>query len=171
MPQPNKQIDIAVVARVRGAFGVKGWVHVQSFTEPPENVLSYPLYWQIENEWRPLELEFKKHKDGFVAKLAHIDQREEAQSLNGRLLGADSADFDRFSDDEVLWQDLIGLRVSNTKGFEFGVVQSLTETGHHDVLVIKASNGEETLIPFAEQYIEELSIQDGRLVVAWGEDW
>ena len=65
----------------------------------------------------------------------------------------------------------MGLRVANTKGFDFGVVKALTETGHHDVLVIKSKDGDETLIPFADEYIEELSIEKGLLVVDWDEDW
>lgn len=171
LPQPNKQDEIVVVARIRGAFGVRGWVHIQSYTEPPENLLSYPLHWQVDGLWHPIKANLKKHKEGFVAQFSNIEQREEAQLLNGRLLGANPADFSHVKDDEVLWQDLVGLRVANTKGFDFGVVKALTETGHHDVLVIKSKDGDETLIPFADEYIEELSIEKGLLVVDWDEDW
>ena len=33
--------DVVIVGRIGAAYGVRGWVHVSSFTEPPENLLSY----------------------------------------------------------------------------------------------------------------------------------
>ena len=32
------------LGRVGSPYGVLGWMHIQSFTEPPEGVLDYPLW-------------------------------------------------------------------------------------------------------------------------------
>ena len=43
---PMKQNQHVVVGRIGKSHGVHGWMRVQSFTEPPEQLLHYqPWYW------------------------------------------------------------------------------------------------------------------------------
>ena len=161
----------AVVGRIGAAYGVKGWVHLQSFTEPPENILKYTLFLEQEGRWRRLEADLRPHKDAFVGKFSDVADREAARLLTGSLVAAQADEFDPSNADEVLWRDLIGLQVQNTEGFCFGEVTSMTETGHHDVLVIQSAEGHETLIPFADETVVELSLERGFLTVDWGADW
>ncbi len=32
------------LGRIGSPYGVLGWMHIQSFTEPPEGVLDYPVW-------------------------------------------------------------------------------------------------------------------------------
>lgn len=182
LPRLNNLDDIVVVARIGAAYGVRGWAHVQSYTDPPDNLLKYPLHRQSKGDststtsWQPVAVTLKRHKQAFIAKFAGVETREDAALLRGQYLGAQAKCFTDVEHDEVLWRDLVGLRVSNKRGFEFGIVHAITETGNHDVLVIRADEGgknetRETLIPFAEQYIEALSLEDRTLVVDWDENW
>ena len=41
--------NLVVMGRISGAFGIKGWVKLQPFTETPESLLAYPVWW-IEGE-------------------------------------------------------------------------------------------------------------------------
>ena len=50
--------DNIVVGRLGRTFGVKGWQHLQSFTSPRDNVLSYQPWFlreQKDGQWRQLE--------------------------------------------------------------------------------------------------------------------
>lgn len=161
---------------------MQGWLHCQSYTKPPENILTYSLLVKPSTDasppfankgpWRSLGgLQVKRHKNAFVVKLKTVSDRDVARRYSGWLLGADVMDFVAPTNNEVFWHQLVGLEVANVEGVPFGKVVSLTETGNHDVLVISAKTGEERLVPFADQYINKLDLAAKVLIVDWQADW
>ena len=79
-----------VVGRIGAPYGVQGWVHIRSYTSPPENLLKY-LPWLISDHqggsWQSLEdVQSRAHKKGFVARLGAIADRDEAAALAGKLI-------------------------------------------------------------------------------------
>ncbi|MDF2530149.1 MAG: rimM, partial [Gammaproteobacteria bacterium] len=67
------------------------------------------------------------------------------------------------------WTDLEGLKVVNTKGIEFGIVDYLLETGANDVLVVKGES--ERLIPYIKQVVQKVDLVQGIIVVDWDADF
>ncbi len=166
--------DVVIVGRIGAAYGVRGWLHVSSFTEPPENLLSYSP-WLINQgaAWKPLEpVVVKTHGRGFVAHFREVDNREQAQALGATDVAIYRDDLPGLDDDdEFYWRDLVGLDVVNVDGSNIGTVSYLLETGAHDVLVIQCLVNEagdtEVLIPFTAQFVQSVDIQAGRLEVDW----
>ena len=76
--------DVVVVGRVGSPYGVKGWVHLHSFTSPAENIIDYRP-WLIKakgGQWRTLtEVVCQRHKQGFIAHIDHAADREAAAGL------------------------------------------------------------------------------------------
>jgi len=72
-------------------------------------------------------------------------------------------------ENEFYWSDLIGLKAVNREGVELGQVDSLLETGAHDVLVIKGKR--EYLIPFVATFVGKVDVAGGVIEVDWGEDY
>lgn len=178
---------MVVVGRIQGPYGIKGWVHIASFTDPKENIQSYSP-WQLGrqadgSDWRQAEVEqIRPHKQGFVAKLASIDDRNDAEAAKGLLIGVAEAALPEPERGEYYWRDLLGAEVVNADGQVLGKVDSLIETGVHDVLVIKPVAGAERqaaeqkseqqsaadiLIPFHDTYVLEVDMDAGRIRVDW----
>ena len=171
--KPRLTDDVVIVGRIGAAYGVRGWVHIDSFTEPPENLLSYAP-WLIAQgaRWKPFTpVVVKPHGRGFVAQFAEVDNREQAHALRATELAVHRDALPGLDDDEFYWRDLVGLEVVNADGRHLGVVSYLLETGAHDVLVIHGGKGEaddtEVLIPFTAQFIRSVNIVAGRLEVDW----
>ena len=65
--------DNVIVGRLGRAFGVKGWQHLQSFTSPSENLLSYQPWFlrgQNSDRWQAIEdYEIQNHNDGYLVGL------------------------------------------------------------------------------------------------------
>ena len=162
---------MVVVGRIQGPYGIKGWVHVASFTDPKENIQSYSP-WQLgsqskQEDWRGAEVEtIRPHKQGYVAKLSGIDDRNDAEAIKGLLIGVSEANLPEPATDEYYWRDLIGTEVINTDGERLGKVTSLIETGAHDVLVID-KEGTEILIPFHASYVLAVEMKAGQIQVDW----
>src|SRR6267378_2580557 len=78
------------LGRLGAPFGLKGWVHVQSHTDPPRRLLEY-REWVLrltsgERLTRRVT-EGRAHADGLVALLEGVADRDEAAALEGAELG------------------------------------------------------------------------------------
>ena len=77
--------DRVVVARITGCYGLKGWLKLRSFTDPPENVLGFGE-WQVKRgrDYEPVEFDAGKRRGkGLVAHIAGVDDRTLAESYRG----------------------------------------------------------------------------------------
>jgi 16S rRNA processing protein RimM len=168
-----------VVGRIAGAYGVLGWVRVVSFTEPPENLLSYRP-WMLDGPggWQAVTpATSRPHGAGFVVQLRDLSSRDQAQALAGRLIAVPRAALpDLDTNVEYYWRDLIGLEVFDTEGRHIGRVDHLVATGAHDVLAIEPaaaapaqSGAHQLLVPFLRQFVPVVDLERGRVVVDWQE--
>lgn len=151
---------------------MNGWVKVYSYTEPRENILRYrPWYLGSGDDWQAYSLaEGRRHGKGVIARLSGCDDRDQAAALMNREIGVTREQLPETAPGEYYWQDLIGLQVVNLDGDRLGRVDSLIETGAHDVLVI--SGERERLIPFVmERIVADVDLQRGVIRVDWDRDF
>lgn len=79
-------------------------------------------------------------------------------------------DFAEAGAGEYYWTDLVGLRVRTAEDREFGVVESVMETGANDVLVLKGDR--RRLVPFLiGSVIQKVDLAAGTIVVDWDPDF
>ncbi len=153
-----------VVGYVAGAFGVKGWVKVKSFTQPKENMLSYSPWYAVAKsqpsgstaiqqlarnghggsgkETTLSVIEASVRPQGIVVRLEGVNDREAAEALKGLQLEVETAALPSLEGEEFYWHQLIGLDVVTLSGdqkVKLGQVKGLMETGANDVLVVKAN--------------------------------
>ena len=169
-----------IVGKISGVYGVKGWVKVHSDTEPREGITEYsPWYLQQgshgKGEWRKVRVEQgRRHAKTVIAKLEHVDDRDAAMLLTGAVIAIDAEQLPALGKDEFYWRDLVGLRVTNTKGIELGTVQRIIETGANDVLVVGDGDrgGREHLVPWTPgNAVLDIDLERGQIRVDWDEEF
>ena len=162
-----------VVGRVAGAYGVRGWVRVTSYTDPRENILGYGP-WHLrsaEGPWREAAVEtVLPHGDGYRCRVAGVTDRDAAAALRGALVGVAEAVLPPAGPDEYYWRDLIGLTVTTVTGEPLGRVDNLMATGANDALVVRDPE-RERLVPFIEQVVREVDLARGVITVDWDKDF
>lgn len=159
-----------VVGRISAAYGIKGWVKVRSFFESEMDLKRYPLFFRRgESAWRPIEMDaLKVQGKGLVAHFVGCDDRNAADDMRGVELAVASSCLPALEDDDFYWQELIGMAVFTATGEALGEVESMLETGANDVLVVRASEGKERLIPFVlETYVTEVNRESRQITVDW----
>lgn len=164
-----------VVAAIGAPFGVRGFSHLRSFTDPPDNVLDYqPWLVRRNGRWVDANAEIERHPRGIVVRLAGIDNRDDAAAQRGVEIGVPAASLPAPDEDECYWRDLVGREVHNLEGVALGMVTGMMATGAHDVMVLD-DHGVERLIPFAGAFVRSVSGDDGPnakpLLVDWQPDW
>lgn len=167
-----------IVGKVVGAFGVKGWLKVRSFTQPDEAILDYqPWHLSWSNGGDLVEQEFVVSQANVTDKglLVEFEQaltREQAQALKNAVIEVRKNQLPELESGEFYWHQLVGCRVNEADGSDFGVVTGLLETGANDVLVVrgddKAIDTRERLIPYLpEQVVKSVNLDRRLIVVDW----
>lgn len=181
--------DAVEVARVLGAWGIKGGIRVRPFSLDPEALLSSP-HWFI----RPPEVAGPKvpalprllrvtmskvHGDAVIAAAEELPDRSAAEAMRGARIFIARSSFPTAGDGEYYWIDLLGLNVVNRQGETLGMVTDLLDTGAHSVLRVRRPDAAvgapaeqaERLIPFVAAFIDNVSLTERRITVDWGLDY
>lgn len=165
-----------VIGRIVGVFGVKGWVKVESWTRPPENILDYPV-WLLgrAGSWQQVKLvDGRPHNRGLVVQLADVEgqpwcDRDRVAQWIGCEIAVLRGQLPPPAQNEFYWVDLVGLEVEDKEGRSLGKVRELFETPAHDMLVV--SGERDHLIPCVfGPIVLSVDIEAGRIRVDWNPD-
>lgn len=168
-----------VLGKIVGVFGIKGWLKIQSFADPPENILSYKHWHLINSQNHTIEVDLESgcaQGKGIIAKLKGCSDRDSAETFLGYEIRVAASDLPELAEGEYYWHQLEGLSVSNLEGAYLGDISHLLETGVHDVLVLKPSadsnDCRERLIPYLPgKTVLRVGINDKRMIVDWEVDY
>ena len=161
-----------ILGRVSGVFGVKGWLKVQSYTEPRDNIVGFDA-WTLRMNGVDHSFEVEEghgHAGSVVAKLRGLDDRDRARDFVGADIVVPRERLPAIAPDELYWTDLEGLEVRTTTGIVLGNVDHLLATGGNEVLVLDSSP--QRLIPFVVgPVVKEVDLKRKLIVVDWSPDY
>ena len=173
MNAPDSRQRMITVGRLHGAFGVRGEVKLESFTDPLRSIARYQPW--ILRDARGIEracegVRVREGGKGLIATMPGIEDKDAADALRGTEVLVPRSALPPPAEGEFYWVDLEGLRVVNVEGTDFGIVSHLFSTGANDVLV--AQGERERMIPFVlPDYIRSVDFEAGVVTVDWGADF
>ena len=177
-PPPTSDANSAerrvVLGRVRTAVGLAGWVKVQSFTDPPDNILNYrtwqlssPSGWQarrlLNSRWsgRELQVQF----EGVVGRTA-------AELLRNSEVAVSRSELPPAAPGEYYRDDLLGLAAVTSKGERLGRLDHFLEGPAHPFMVfIDRDSKAENLVPLTKDRVQSVDFEKGMMVIDWTLDW
>jgi 16S rRNA processing protein RimM len=170
MPDQGSE-RVVILGRIGGSFGVQGWVKITSYTEPPDNILSYSE-WQLGRggRWQPIELQDGRVTNkGVLAKLAGIDTPEDARVQVGAEIGVTRGQLPPAAPGEYYLSDLEGLEAVTPQGELLGRIDHFCTTPAGSVVVVRGER--EHWIPFVKERIVKVDLDAKRIVLDWAADW
>ncbi len=170
MKDPERRI---LLGRVVGAFGVRGEVKLESWTEPRLSIFRYQPWVLRSPAGVESEMTGARGRDAgktLVATLPEVGDRDAAEALRGTEICVPRSALPPPKADEYYWVDLEGLRVSTVDGVALGEVSHLFSTGANDVMAVRGER--ERLIPFVQpDYVKAVDFEAGTIVVDWDPDF
>lgn len=139
-----------------------------SYTDPREAVLKYKgLLLGRNGSWQATVVaEGQRHGKSVIARIEGVDDRDQAAALIGAEIGVDRNALPEPEEGQYYWSDLIGMTVVHCDGTKLGTIESMLETGSHDVMVVKGDT--ERLIPFAmNEVVNSVDLNEKRVDVDW----
>ena len=173
MNAPDAGQRLITVGRLHGAFGVRGEVKLESFTDPAPAIARYQpwILRDARGDARSVAgVRVRVGGKGLVATVPGVADRDGAEALRGFEVLVPRSALPPPSPGEYYWVDLEGLRVVNLEGVAFGTVSHLFDTGANLVLVVIGER--ERMIPFVQpQYVQAVDFEAGLIRVDWDADF
>lgn len=159
MPAPKNPVLLAVVG---SAHGIKGEVRVKTFTGDPLALADYsPLF---AKDGRRFEITaIRPANTVVVVRLKGVNDRNQAEALNGTELYGDRAALPAGDDGEFFHDELVGLAVRDDTGAVIGKVRAVQNFGAGDILELALNDGREALIPFSHDAVPDVDIAAGSI--------
>jgi len=158
------------LGRLGAPYGVRGWIHVESYTDPPERLLEH-------REWA-LRLASgarlmrrlcaaRRHGRALVAQLEGVGGRNEAAALTGAVVEVERAALPALGEREYYQADLLGFRVRDLAGADLGEVSHFVDAPAGAVMVTKTAGGREYWVLAVPKHLRRVDPAAREIVVDW----
>ncbi len=168
----QSRVEWVELGRLGRPKGLKGWLHLESWTEPPEGLFDYPT-WHLRNaagQRRSCEVaEARPTPSGFEARIEGVTSREGAEALVGLVIEVPRSELPATAPGEHYQIDLLGFRVVNCEGVEFGVIDRFEDMPAHAVMVVRGER--ERWLPVTSQHLLAIDSETRSVKVDWPEDF
>jgi 16S rRNA processing protein RimM len=163
----SDEAPLIELGSVGAPFGVRGWIKVRSYTDPPERIFEHRNLRVSHNGLvRSYVLEATGKSGGqLTAKLAGIADRDQAQALRGAAICVPRSELPARDEKEFYRADLLGCEVVNLAGERLGIVQHFLETPQQVLMVVKGE--QEFWVPAVPQHLRRIDLKSRRVTVDW----
>jgi 16S rRNA processing protein RimM len=154
------------VARIGKPHGIRGEVTVQVLTDAPGDRFVPGTEFVVEPASAgPLTVHSARwNKDILLLAFEKIETRNEAETLRGARLFIETEELDDNDDEGWYEHELVGLE-ARVGSQVVGKVSGLNTMPVQDLLVVETPDGKEILIPFVEQIVPEVNVEEGYVLL------
>jgi 16S rRNA processing protein RimM len=160
--------DLVLVGRVVKPQGRHGEVAVEPLSDRPDRfpTLRRAFVAAPGGEARELRVRAcRPHKGRFVLEVEGVSTIDEAETLRGAELRIPEEELAILPAGSFYHHELVGLRAVDERGADVGAVDDVIETGAGARVLVVRGPGGETLLPFAEGFVERVDLAGGTIVV------
>jgi 16S rRNA processing protein RimM len=160
--------DWVELGRIGAPYGVRGWLHVQSFTEPALALLDYrPWSLKLASGARLTRTlgEGRRQGRGLIVRLEDVHDRDAAAALSGAAIEVERQALPPPGERQFYRADLIGLTVRNREGAQLGTVRYFVEVAGRPLMVVAGAS--EHWVPAIPQHLCKVDVAGGWILVDW----
>lgn len=159
--------DLLRIGVISSTHGIRGEVKVFPTTDYPEQFEELASVF-LDTGKELLELELQKvryFKNMVIVKFRDYDNINDIEPYKGKDLLITREQAVPLEEGEFFIADILGSRVVTEEGRELGVLDDVLETGANDVFVVKKPDGKELLLPYIEECILAVDVDEKLITV------
>lgn len=157
-----------MLGRIGAPHGVRGWVRVQSFAEPAENLFEHES-WQLRFADGRIEprrvVDASGSARGWQVALEGVADRDAAARLAGCLIEIRREALAPLGEHEYYREDLLGFQVVNREGECLGRVSGFIDTAANPVMIVAGER--EHWLPAQPPHLLKVRMAEREIDVDW----
>lgn len=156
------------LGEIVSAHGIKGQVKIKTYTQYPENIMSYGALITQNPSYETLTIKTLRASSvsSVIATLETIADRNAAEKLIGIKLYILRQQLPKTNGDEYYHHDLIGLLAYDVNDKEYGQVMGLEDYGAGIFLTLKPSAGTKmATLPFTQDAVLAIDLEAKKIIL------
>tara|TARA_B100001113_G_scaffold213870_1_gene175419 strand:- start:2984 stop:3478 length:495 start_codon:yes stop_codon:yes gene_type:complete len=130
-----------VIGKILSTHGIKGWISIQSYSYPKENIKNYDTFIKINGSVEEIKIiDFKIMPKKFIINIKNYNSINKSELIVGKNILVSNSDMPTLNSNEYYWKDLEGLDVMTSKNRYLGKVDFIFNNGANDVIALKDNN-------------------------------
>lgn len=161
-------MEYYLVGTIVTTHGIKGEVKVKLETSFPEERFKKgsKLFLKENDLYREITINsYRMHKQMALITFNNLQNINDVLGYIGKELYVDETAQINLSEDDFYYHDLIGLDAFDEEHNLLGIVSDIMEVPQGEILVITKQNGKEALIPFVDEYIKKVNLEEKCIVI------
>ena len=142
-----------VIGKIINTHGIKGWVSIQSYSYPEENIKNYNTFLCMNDLIKKVEIiDFKIMPKKLIINIKNYETISQSEKIVGQDILISKLEMPKLESNEYYWKDLEGLDVITSKNKYLGKVDFIFNNGANDVLALK-DNETHSYIALVKEYV------------------
>jgi 16S rRNA processing protein RimM len=165
-------VPMLTLGQVATAHGIRGWVLIRSFTDPPDSLLDYEE-WQLtapNGATRRVRLvEGAPYQQRLRVRFEGIEDRNAALALSGWKVQIAREAMPALAEGEHYRDDLLGFEVRNVEGVVLGKIEYFADLPAGAVMVVRGevAGGPEYWVPLGPPHLLKIHAGERWISVDW----
>lgn len=158
------------IGKIVNTQGLKGQVRVYPYTDYKERFEELDCIYLDKDLKEKLEIQSVGYKKNLVIlKFKGLNNINEVERYKERDLFIDrETQGQELEEGEFYVVDLIGLKVIDDAYGEIGVLKDVQQNTAQDLYIVKRSKGADVMIPYVDEFIREINLDEGVIhVTLW----
>ena len=163
----NRLDNFITVGKVLKSHGLRGQIKVDVYLNN-SNLLKTVEFFFMGTSLLKTKINFIKNssKSTWIAAIAEIKNKEQAEALKGQLLFIDKKFLPTLTTDEFYYEDLKGLQIKIDGGIQKGFVNDVFNFGSGDVLEVSLDDKKATIyIPFDRDNVRRIDLSKREILL------
>lgn len=156
------------IGKIVNTHGIRGEVKVYRISDFEERFRPGESVFIVKDTGEKVKLVIDQHRLHKGFDLLHFDgynNINDVESLKGSYLKIEESQLTELEENEYYYHEIIGCDVVTTDGEHLGMVKEILSPGANDVWVVKRNKGKEVLIPYIEDVVKEINIDEHKITI------
>ncbi|AQQ53747.1 ribosome maturation factor RimM [Planococcus lenghuensis] len=158
------------VGKIVNTHGIRGEVRVLARTDFPEERFAEGAKLGVfkPDAKKPVTVKVashRRHKNFDLLTFEGYSNINDVLEFKNAELRVAEHELVELEENEYYYHEIIGCTVVTDEGREIGVITEILETGANDVWAVKPQTGKEQYIPYIEDVVKEIDVDEKRVVI------
>jgi len=161
-------MDYLIVGKIVNTHALQGEVKIMSSSDFKEDRFKKGNSLYIDFNGDQIEVKIASHrihKGADLIKFSGLNSINDVEKYKGCDILVDYEDLGELEENEFYYYEIIGCQVDTVDGETIGTVKEIIETGANDVWVIERKGSKDALIPYIEEVVKSVDVENKLITV------